>query len=352
MVKQPLLGPFVRNLLYNPEAKKYLKYPILTSYNMWEKYNAYRKTTGGKGITNQNWNRIIYVLKELNLITKVDKPTRFAPIRSPEGTVTMGRIKESLIPVPGPNHPSGYIPNTFIFAWEHIISDLGQITIDATNSLFNYIFTKYKIDWIYKSSIEIVDGDIDIHYNTNIIRFIRNTKMNRIEMYMGTLETEEKEEVVELIDIFSIVEKKEIHEVHFIDTRLDWKRTYYKAVPENINSESWINPQLAYRIKLNSTSFQQELATKAIERQWKGLIKEYTNIDTTAEINIDTPIPVNWSPELKDIINKKRELYIKKIIIPPRKDYVTIKVTKQLKDKIDAERGEMTISDYLETKMQ
>jgi len=352
MVKQASFGPFIRNLLYNPEAKKYLKYPMHTSYEMWQLYDTHRKSTGRKGITNQNWNKIMYILKKLELIVKIEKP------------------KRSITPVPGEKHPSGYIPNTYLFTWEHIILGSGETKQDAINSLFNFISEKHNINWLNKASIKIVEGNIDIYYGVNIVQLVRNIEMNKIEMYTDTIGTDEEEKLV-LIDILEIQTEKEAHMIHFMDICLDWKRVFYKAIPENINSESWNNPQLAYRIQINSISLQQELATKEIERQWKRLIKEYTSTDTNAEINIDTLVPDNYSPELKeiidfyrstgytpyhslkkirDIVTRKKE-YIDKIIIPPRKDFVTIKVTKQLKDKIDAERGEMTISDYLEMKL-
>ena len=325
MVKQASLGPFIRNLLYNPEAKKYLKYPMHTSYEMWKLYDTYRKSTGGKGITNQNWNRIMYVLKELELIVKIEKP------------------KRSITPVPGPNHPSGYIPNTYLFTWEHITKDLGDITKNEKEQLFDYLLKKHGTDWIYKSKMEISeDNEIYFTESEERIELIPNIEFDKVNIFLNDTK----------IDSLEIRKENNMHTAYFIDTLMDWKRIYYRAIPINIDSESWNNPQLAYRIKLNSSSFQQELADKEIERQWKRLIKEYTNTDTTAEINIDTFIPENWSPRLKSIINKKRELYIERIIIPPRIDYVTIKVKKSLKNKIDAERGEMTISEYLEMKLQ
>lgn len=361
MVKQPILGPFIKNLLYQPDAKKYLRYPLYTSYEMWKKYQELRKSQGNKGITNQNWLRIIYVLKELRLIEKVDDPKRTAPGKAFGGEGVF-EVKESLKPVPGPNHPSGYIPNTLIFAWEPLINELGQITIDAKQSLQNYLSSKHKLDWIKKASISIEEGNVYVSTKTDIIELVPNEEFNRITIYLNDT----------IIDYLEIRKEKEIHMVHFIDTRLDWKRVFYKAVPDNIKSEFWTNPQLAYRIKLNSTSFQQDLATKEVNKQWKRLVKEYTNKDIVSEVNINTPIPENYPPKLKEIINFYRETgykpyqsvkkmrkiiehkqdYTKKLIIPPREDYVTIKVRKTLKNRIDAERGEMTISDYIESKLQ
>ena len=326
MVKQSSIGPFIRNLLYKPDAAKHLKYPMHTSYEIWHQYNTHRKSTGGKGITNQNWNRIMYVLRELSLVSKIDKPRR------------------SITPVPGEKHPSKYIPNTYLFTWEHITQNLGEITETEKQNLFDYLSSKHDIDWIYESTTEVSEDKDKISFiqDEDIIELIPNEEFDKVNIFLNDTR----------IDSLETRKEGGVHIIHFIDTQMDWKRTYYKAVPANIDSESWNNPQMAYRIKLNSKSFQEELATKELKRQWNKLIKQYTNTDTTAEINIDTPIPENWSPELKQIINKQRKLYIKKIIIPPRKDYVTIKVTKLLKEKIDAERGEMTISDYIESRLQ
>jgi len=324
MVKQASFGPFIRNLLYNPEAKKYLKYPMHTSYEMWKLYDTYRKSTGRKGITNQNWNRIMYVLRELELVFKIEKP------------------KRSITPTPGEKHPSGHIPNTYLFTWEHITKDLGEITINEKENLFDYLSKKHDTNWIYNSKMEISeDNNIYFTENEERIELIPNIEFDKVNIFLNDTK----------IDILEVRKENNMHTAYFIDTQMDWKRTYYRAVSKNIDNESWNNPQLAYRIKLNSSSFQQELADKELTRQWKRLIKLYTNTDTSAEINIDTPIPENWSPRLKSIINKKREQYAEKIIIPPRKDYTTIKVKKALKDKIDAERGELTISDYLEMKL-
>ena len=346
MVKQASLGPFIRNLLYNPEAKKYLKYPMYTSYEMWQQYNVYRKSTGGKGITNQNWLRIMYVLKELELIIKIDKP------------------KQSITPVPGENHPSGYIPNTYLFTWEHIINYLGKLTDDEIHSLFDYLSTKHNIDWIYTSKTEVSEEKDKISFikDEEYIELIPNIEFDIINIFLNDTK----------IDSFEIRKENNMHTAFFIDTRMDWKRTYYRAVTKNIDIESWYNPQLAYRIQINSVSLQQDLATQEIDKQWKRLIKTYTNKNIEAEINITTPIPEEYSSELKEIIEfyrltgfkpyqsikkmrdiiKHKQDYIKKLVIPPREDYVTIKVKKALKDRIDAERGEMTISEYIEMKLQ